>query len=153
MVFLCLDAMLWVERPYLLPSKVGAAAELQVHAHRCRLINHYNPFPVAETHHLFAVWIMAGTEAVGALPFHQRNVLGVHRQVDAAAIGEGVLMLPVALKIEGTAINQELAAFHLDGAHPIGQGILILAKSYPDIIEVGLQRLPEDDILNQQLPF
>ena len=138
MMLLSLYAVLLIKGAHLLSVEVGSAAKLQIHAYCRRLIDHYDAFLIAEAHHFLTVWIMAGAEAVCSLPFHQGNVLGIHRQIDAAAVGEGVLMLAVAFKIERLLIDQESGSLYTNGAHTIRQGVYIRSKSHADIIKVGI---------------
>ena len=144
-------SMLRVEGSHLLASEVGPASEEIVDSDCRSLIDDDNSLPVALTHHLLGIGIVGGAEGIGSLPFHDRDIPGIHCQVDPAAIGEGILMLAVTLEVEFAAIDQETVANHLDRADSIRKFIDIFSIADPDSVEIGIQRPPEPGLLKGKL--
>src|SRR5699024_9588938 len=99
-VLLGLHSVLFIICADLLAVKVRPSAEFKVDAYRCRLIDDYKAFFVAEPPHLLAVWVMACAAAVCPLPLHHRHILCIHGKIHASSIVECVLMPAVAFEIE-----------------------------------------------------
>ena len=137
-VFLCLHAMFFIKGADLLTIEVSAAAKFQVHTHCCGLVNDNDPLLIAQPHHFLAVRIMAGAETVGSLPFHQGNVFGIHRQIDAAAIREGILMFAISFEIKWFFIDQEFCSVNADRTDAIWKCINVFAKGHADIIKISI---------------
>ena len=134
MMLLRLNSMLLIKGFYLLSVEVSASPKFQVHSHCRGLVNY---------HDSLSVGVMAGSETVCFLPFHNGYILCVHREIDASSPRKGVLMLAVALKVKGLLINQEPRPFYPYRPYAIGKGIYILSKGYSYIIEIGLKGLPQ----------
>lgn len=76
------------------------------------------------------------------LPLHERDVLDVHGEVLAAARGERVLMLSVALEVERPAVDEEPLAVDADDAHVIGKLVDVIAEGDAHLIKIGVPGLP-----------
>ena len=149
-MLLRLHTVLPVEGPDPLPVEVRAAAEIQIHADRGGLVNDHDSLLVAQPHHLLTVRIVAAAETVGALPLHERNILHIHRHIQAAPARESILVLSVPLEIERSAVDQELRPLDPHRPHAVRQLIHIVCKIDFDLIQIRREGLPEMDIFDAQ---
>ena len=137
-----------VKGPLLFSFEICASAKSQVQSYGRRLINDHKTLLVCEAHHLFAVGIMAASEAVGALPFHQGQILYIHGDILTASMGECILMLPIPFKIKRFSIDQEIRSPDLYRTDSVGKFVYILSKLYLHTVQEGIERLPEGGIFN-----
>ena len=147
-----LNACLFVISHLLFAVEIRAAAKCQVNPDARRLIDHDQPLRIRKPHDLFAVRIMAAAEAVGSLPFHQRDILHIHGYVLASSVRERVLVFPIPFKVKRLLIDQKSVPVNPYGADPVRQLIGVLPTGHFYSVQIRIQRLPEMCILNENLP-
>src|SRR5438876_11597082 len=98
-------------------------------SNRRYLIDHHKSFAVRQTHKLFGIGIVRGTEGVCANPFHEIQIFHIEHFIQSAHVYMGVLMSAKSLKIERLSVNQELSV--LDGDRPHVQRMLLGIDTLP----------------------
>ncbi len=62
-------------------------------------------------------------------------------------------MFAVTLEIKGLSVDEEFTLLYLYCADAVVNAVYILSEFYGDLVEIGLQGLPEDGILECEAAF
>ena len=71
---------------------------------------------------------MTAAETVGPLPLHKGNILYIHGNIYSSSCREGVLMLSIALEVEGPSVNEEFIALYLNTSEAVRKSVNIFFK-------------------------
>ena len=118
-----------------------------------RFVHHIEAVPVAELVELWRVGIMAGTDAVHIVLFHQGHIFVHLGQADGKS-GHGIAVMTVrAVNLDFLAVEQEYAV--LDCHFPQSQLVRddLALRLHHQSVEIGGLRAPEPDVLQGQNHF